>query len=364
MAVSHAAGRERIALLGTGPLLEGYRVAPVVSLFVLIVLLASYELKTNQEQLTVVAWSACVGGFTLFLFHGGRVADAFESLARRNVLPRRRYAAFVDRTGRDFSGPAVVVGAVLAPVVVLIGWWLNDPGFVAGSRKDKLPWTVPELIEVGASLPLASLVGIGLVRMSIIGRGIHRLGKRRKLHVYPYHPDGCGGLRPIGDLCLWNGIIIAFPAVALAVFVLAGVFGQLGGPHLVHVVLMLVVALAAVVAFGRPLLGIHAAMEAAALEQPVTFEAMEQITPSLHDGALRFLRQAGPGQPIDARIGWLNASALELEALARSYRVLAHPAVWPVDLGHVIKFLLVEALPIASTASAVASFLVEGQPPI
>ncbi len=76
------------------------------------------------------------------------------------------------------------------------------------------PNGVPDL-DFYLFIILGFLVGYMAWRMFIIGLFISLMGRSVKLFPKAGHPDGCGGLSPIGNLCLWNVLITGIIAFFL-----------------------------------------------------------------------------------------------------------------------------------------------------
>lgn len=68
-------------------------------------------------------------------------------------------------------------------------------------------------LELGINIALAALIAPMAWRLIIIGFQIWRLPLKFDLNIQFEHPDHCGGLEPVGNLCLWNILIICLPLV-------------------------------------------------------------------------------------------------------------------------------------------------------
>src|SRR5262249_37556209 len=94
---------------------------------------------------------------------------------------------------------------------------------------------------------------------------VSRLGARFDFHLRLQHPDHSGGLRPLGDLCLTNALILSVPGIYLAAWliVIPG-FGADHNRYAVYVpyyeVLLAVIFGLALITFALPLYAVHRAM--------------------------------------------------------------------------------------------------------
>lgn len=132
-----------------------------------------------------------------------RSKDAFEADVRVLVRSPSRWAVF----------------ALLVGVACLFTWaaaMLDPPGGTAhpiASRVHRAArwFLAPSLwAYFGGVLVWSSLATGGALR---------RLIERTGLHLDPIHPDGCGGLEPVGAICLWNAAptLLGFAYVVSAV---------------------------------------------------------------------------------------------------------------------------------------------------
>jgi hypothetical protein len=130
------------------------------------------------------------------------------------------------------------------------------------------------LINV-AFLAVAGLVGALGWRVLAVAWGIQRLGTLFDVRVDAFHPDRSGGLKPLGDVCLLNALIIAVPGVYVGLRVLADPQAR-DSAVLVAVFLPAVIVLATIVFF-LPLYAVHRTMrrEVAALRDPLAREASD-----------------------------------------------------------------------------------------
>ncbi|MDJ0780828.1 MAG: hypothetical protein QNJ22_02600 [Desulfosarcinaceae bacterium] len=71
------------------------------------------------------------------------------------------------------------------------------------------------LFGLAGELACAVFIGICIWRLIVIAQHLWRLGRQFKLVPHLLHPDGCGGLKPIGDLCLLNAFIVSIPGIYL-----------------------------------------------------------------------------------------------------------------------------------------------------
>lgn len=55
---------------------------------------------------------------------------------------------------------------------------------------------------------LAYLLGLIIWKGCVVGWAIHRMGAKGRVHLRPFHADGCGGLATIGELCFGGSLVL------------------------------------------------------------------------------------------------------------------------------------------------------------
>lgn len=137
-----------------------------------------------------------------------------------------------------------------------------------------LVWYLPILINLGNGFIIllglvvetfiALLIGVVVWRMVFISWQVWRLPERYELEIQVVHPDQCGGLEPLGNLCLWNALILAVAGIYLGGWISIGPNTQFAdyavtyGP--IFSVLLIVPIILSFVTFLLPLWTTHLVM--------------------------------------------------------------------------------------------------------
>jgi hypothetical protein len=186
----------------------------------------------------------------------GRMSAAFDRLEARGVLEltkeaRERFNERSEERGRKWAllgGLAVALIILAAWIVVLGPQWparfvLSDPvmlfeclcGWVAGER-------IGRMVAYGVSWRPYKCDGA-------------------KWRLFPGHPDGAGGFRPLGDFFFNQSVIVGIPAVYLAAWwwfiPLLPVYDRWRGPYLG---LLLAAIAIEVMTFILPMYSVHMLM--------------------------------------------------------------------------------------------------------
>jgi hypothetical protein len=207
-------------------------------------------------------------------------------------------------------------------------------------RMGRWDYIVAALLQV----LLALILGLLLWRMLVVALMIAGVGKRFRVQVQPRHPDGAGGLRSLGDLCLVNALTLSAPAIYLAgwLILIPGFGPQHRYQAYVHYyyLLLMVVFVLAVCAFALPAYFVHRAM----VEQKARLEVpLFELSARIDEMTRRLMRGIGTEPPED-----LAKLRGEREALQQLYASDASIPVWPFDAAILRRFTIAQFIPLLS----------------
>jgi len=310
---------------------------------------------------------AVVVGFLAFLLMTSYVPGAFSLVRLRGLVPDSHlgaYAAFEREVGSALNSRwAVLLGAAggiigFARFPVAAG----GIGELLGDGPSALSdWGLIAVGDIAGETLIGAAAGLAIWRMIVIGVKVHQLG-RFPLRVQLGHPDRCGGFQPLGNLCLWNALVLSVPGVFLGWWIIAGPASQYGSRYVaLHSLLASLVVVLATIAFLLPLWSIHRSMVRDATHLRDDIERHGQRI----DRLTRDLVAARDDIPSET---W-EAMARDLERRQELYKANEKVPTWPIDARLATKFgtsQLVPLLgvtgmskPIVDAVKAVSSF-VEG----
>jgi hypothetical protein len=210
----------------------------------------------------------------------------------------------------------------------------------------------PYLLFAASQLLLAFVIGLLLWRMAVAAHKVYQVGDLFDLKLQVDHPDNCGGLRPLGDLCLTNALVLTVPAIFMAAWLTAiPAFGPTRYTYYVtyyHSLLWIDFGLA-MVAFVQPLYGVHRAMERARARLQAPLDEVDQRIALLSS---RLLREAGT-----ATAEQLEELRRELAALRGVYDLNSEVPVWPFDRKLLGRFSLAQFIPLLSLTGVGPAFV-------
>jgi hypothetical protein len=196
-------------------------------------------------------------------------------------------------------------------------------------------------MNVLAPLIWAYFVGVGVWMLYVTGIYLQKLTEKFNLCIQPSHPDKCGGLRSLGDLCLRMALPILIAAIFFSIFGLGGVFDNRNAITIgANVTLFFIALPLAALAFWAPLWNVHREM----VEQRRKYENefAEQVT-KLQEKIRIFLDKRELKNAKSAR------DELEIQEILHPDRI-GYPS-WPFDRNILLRFLTPQILPFISLLS-------------
>lgn len=361
-------------------LLTSLRVAPWLAVLVigsdLLVDLMNGALPLGQSQVMFLSGIAAVAmALVAFLTLMQRIEDAFGALWRRNVVVPTEVAN-PDEPVASPRGPAQPLGtraeqwlkadyqafldhlhAVLnsqwqwvlgISFALLVFSW--SPGALVLSVLRRYPltaavreisWYVLAAVVVEAFV--AFVVGTMVWRMTVVGVEVSRLGTKFGLRPQLGHPDRCGGLEPLGDLCLWNALIISIAGVYLGGWIIILRPGLPADPLAVAYVplfleLLGVPVVVAAMTFFLPLWNIHQIMLTRRAE---IRQKLDELGQSIDRSARELLDRAD-----ELVLAEGEEKSKRLELMQQTYQQCRDVPVWPFNVQTLIKFVSSQAVPL------------------
>jgi hypothetical protein len=284
---------------------------------------------------------------TMLLFRAllAESIKTFEVLGRRGVVVaaasagppgattgRRSYQAFVDDTRAYLdSKPRQLLTGLLFCGLVLYWWRLAPPssGF--------------EWLDFGFELLIGFVAGWLTWKVIAVGLKISQLGREFDLKPLLNHPDRCGGLSPLGNLCLLNGLIISPTGAYLGLWIIFGAYTPFRDEALfwqpTYYQLLLVPVIASVLSFFGPLLSVHATLKRT---KERAEQELDQAARAVDSLARELLESGGALEPRE-----VERRSRKIERLQALHAQLENLPVWPFNTGIVSRLVLAQLVPLA-----------------
>ena len=287
---------------------------------------------------------------------------AFQVLMRlirempRSLWERDVISAMTDTAGQgDGSGLAAQYaryvrdfGAALnhkfqVPFATAIGliaasWVIYDSLKGVSFSTARMAW------ELAFAFALGFFVGLLTWRMIITATQVFKLGRTFELQLQLGHPDRCGGLSPLGNLCLWNALILTVAGIHLGGWLI--VAPNLSEPyrdlastyHDLYLGLLVVPVGFAAVSFFWPMQSVHQEMLA---DRVRLQRQLDQIGRRINELSRRKLEEADtPGLHDTEELD------KEIKAKQQTYLENQHLPVWPIDTRILAKFATSQTVPL------------------
>ena len=266
------------------------------------------------------------------------------------------YLAYVNEFEGLLNNRRGQLGMVIA-FELLVNLWLGflNLGFLSNLIRGHIGFL--GLSELIINMTLAALIAPMAWRLTIIGLQIWRLPDKFDLKVQFEHPDQCGGLEPLGNLCLWNILIISLPLVFLGGWLLIAqsetssfsfyetplwqsVLGQAWDYDEEYKTLLWVLVPFTIMGFILPLWSTHRVMVEKRERLLVELdEHIEHITNEWNTA----VNQIGNLTTTEG-----NEKLARLEFARQIYQRQKRLPVWPINLNIFLKFASTQVIPLLS----------------
>lgn len=204
----------------------------------------------------------------------------------------------------------------------------------------------PVLIAAGYILESAGAFLLGLLawRMLVVGLGVGRLGERFRLTPQLGHPDRAGGFSPLGNLCLWNALVVSVAGVYLGGWILLGPVSPYRSAALEYISLyyrlLAIPVVVAAISFFLPMWSVHRVMVAGRAN---VLTELDRLGKSINDLSRKLLAEVDEMNPATS-----EELGKRLERMQRVCEQSQHVAVWPFNTGILMRFLGVQLVPVLS----------------
>lgn len=323
-------------------ILKNYRLGPGVLMYISGMLAAALSLIAFSELMKKIPetfsnlWRR---GIIVKIRHPSpskKIEDgkASEVAALKNERLIKRFRQFIQNMQKTLNHPYQWAMGVAFSLLVFTWDWSNPIEFF-----------------------IAFIIGLMAWRMFITSIYIWKLGVEFCLEPKLGHPDKSGGLSPLGNLCLWNALIITIPAIHLGGWSILKIFAKEGSSFYkisetyapLYLGLLFIIVVFAIVTFFLPLFNVHWIMEK---WKKRVQERLNQLERSINHLESRLLNET---ERLDQKE--FESIQKELERMQQVYTRNDRLPVWPFNIEIMIKFLISQVIPILGIISQVTSLL-------
>lgn len=235
------------------------------------------------------------------------------------------------------SGGLLLV-AIFVATYPMMYWVVNGNPFFNGIN-EWFYFLINKLVII--DVLIAFPVGVAFWRFVIVAIFISRLCKQYRLKVQFSHPDKCGGLKEIGDICLLNALVFLVPAIFLSCLI---VLARIPGIELLKLWEeyfkkgLLVLTSLSFFLFFQPILLVHIQMKRQLKE--IKCE-LEKISLEIEKANSRLRKEFSniSGEDIEKDIN-------KIEQLKKIYIENVNFPTWPFNLSLLLKLFSSSVIPL------------------
>ena len=286
----------------------------------------------------------------LFIDDQRALNDALMQVQRDGVIEPAdtEPATFTEEWGRRFGSAnlrSYIVGAgggiVLAMLTLWTYWKAPNPSWI-------VPHARLELVGVAYAYGIALLYGMVIVyiwRSITISRFLRALVDATTLRLVPFHPDKCGGLRPVGQIGLRNQYVLTTLGINIVLLVLVWLLSQAREDTLRPLMILASVAylICGPLVFMGPLLPFRDGMRRAKREWSSEIAGLQRAELERLRDTIRNGKSSETDDKVIDRLRKLGAMLDDLPVWpfdARTVRTFATAFVVPLGLPVVVKLIL------------------------
>jgi hypothetical protein len=273
-----------------------------------------------------------IGGLTKYLLQK-KIPGTFARLRDTGSLEEKTMQGLTKGFVRQLNHP---LGDAFGIVFGLLILWFYEFGWPALVSMN-LGYTLSSVAIITIDVLLAYAVGVAIWKAGVTAWEFRQLGRRGKLKIRPFHPDGCAGLAAIGQLFFSLSFVLIVAGLFLSGWLLYGRWINPSFDHAFGYVApwfagsLIVVVAVSIAAFFLPLLAVHRLMKEEAARHETRVLALAGRIADLEESLLS--SESWPNhEELDARLA-------QLESLRSTYLHQRKIPTWPVDFETRGKFL-------------------------
>jgi len=256
-----------------------------------------------------------------------------------------KYITFLDNFEKDLNNKIGVILGFVCVYIFLWGaydsWWVIDNfvKYLTGELHYSNLHVLPQAIHNLFFGIYVFILGMISYRMCITAKYIRKMSQEFNLNVQVLHPDKCGGLKPIGDLCLSNSYILIVVGLFLTIatfFPQEGSFAYARG--------LFIIIFISIVGFVLPVYQIHKIM---LKEKIKNLEILDGIV----SGQIPVINE-----PEKMELSEINKNN---DALLDQYKEVEAFTTWPFDTSIWRKFIASEMVLIFTWIAARLEWLTD-----
>jgi len=267
-------------------------------------------------------------------------------LGNRDTLPHvnydtkeaiiEQYKSYINLLSRLLNDPRQ---AFLGTAFGLLGtsWFLSGLSYwlIIIPKAEHPQSSFGVIQDVFTDFVMGYILGLQVWRMIVIGFMIRRFGQSFNLSLQRGHPDGCEGLAPLGNICLWNALILSPAGIYLSIRLIS----YDSYHELIYFLLAVIIAIASL-SFFTPIWNIHKIMVE---KKEVVRRQLDQLGQDIHRLSWELLNRGNEMDPAES-----EKTAKKLERLHQIHKDNQTIPTWPFNTKTLARFVTSQIVPILS----------------
>ncbi|MBN8657757.1 MAG: hypothetical protein J0M11_18645 [Anaerolineae bacterium] len=334
-----------------------YTKAPVEALYVsggivlILYLLLANELFEKFPQTIKILWRRNL----LCQFDENSLKTGMPSQEESVLKFLQDTRIYVDSKNGIFCGFAGLFISAWLVWLLDQNWILNAPSYIVSMPA---PLIITLFLRT-AFIFSCFICGIVAWHIFSVGKTISALGRIFRLDIKINHPDGCGGLSPIGDLCLKLVYCVAPFLILIGAWLIFVNILDISYLHMQSTnlnslistlqILLLPFTMLSFLIFFFPIISIRNSMLHAKSLLDIQLDAISQ---KIHSIEMDLLTQAD-SLPTDRRI----ILEEDIDFLKRSYGRFQPIPTWPFRFSHLFRLTTSQIIPFIGVTTSLMSFI-------
>lgn len=285
-----------------------------------------------------------------------------NTLKTRHSLQKEPVLRFLQESRFQINNGLNILFGFVGLFISLWLVWLLDKNWILNIPNYAKSIPVPLLLGLFIRLVFVFtcfVSGIVARQIFVVGKRIYDLGKQFRLDVKNNHPDGCGGLSPIGDLCLKLAYCVAPFLILVGAWLILVDTLDISYLHMqssnlnslissLQILLLPFIVLSFLIFF-FPIISIHNSMKHTKSIYDIQLDAISQ---KIHSIEIELLTQAD-SLPNDRRV------ILEenIDFLKRSLSRFQSIPTYPFRFSHLFRLTSSQIIPIIGVTSSLIAFI-------
>ncbi len=273
-----------------------------------------------------------LGGYMAKSFFQNKIVNTFFQLHETGSLVQNELESLMKGFQMRLNNRIGDIIGIVGGLSIL--WFYRDELIKLSSIR--IDYLLSSIVVIAIDVLLGYVIGVAIWKVVVTAYELRQLAMSGKLKIRPFHPDGCAGLRAIGQLCFSLSFILICIGIFLSGWI---IYARLINPEFNGVYRyfepwffggLIVLVIVIILAFFLPMITTHRLMKKKAKLFELKLVALAKRISDLEE---LLLSQS-------SRLGYAEPEVLyaKIQSLRNVYSQLQKMPTWPVDFKTFAKF--------------------------